>query len=184
MAGQRRTSEMSIPIEIDVWQGEIAELEVDAILVPANESLFMTVPTARAVKQRAGETVESDAVAQAPVAPGTAVVTSGGRLAAPYIVHVVGVGHDLVANDERLRSAIDAAFDQAGRLGLPRLATAPIGTERGVFDPERAAAVLAGVIVARAERDAPLPATLVVAVASAAEVAAYRAALQPLGAAR
>jgi O-acetyl-ADP-ribose deacetylase (regulator of RNase III) len=38
---------MAIPIEIDVWQGEIAELEVDAILVPANESLFMTTPVGR-----------------------------------------------------------------------------------------------------------------------------------------
>ena len=35
---------MAVPIEIDVWQGEIAELEVDAIIVPANESLFMTNP--------------------------------------------------------------------------------------------------------------------------------------------
>ena len=30
--------------EIDVWQGDISELEVDAIIVPANESLFMTGP--------------------------------------------------------------------------------------------------------------------------------------------
>ena len=43
---------MAVPIEIDVWQGEIAELEVDAIIVPANESLFMTNPLARTVKRR------------------------------------------------------------------------------------------------------------------------------------
>ena len=33
---------MAVPIEIDVWQGGVADLEVDAIVVPANESLFMT----------------------------------------------------------------------------------------------------------------------------------------------
>jgi O-acetyl-ADP-ribose deacetylase (regulator of RNase III) len=175
---------MSIPIEIDVWHGEIAELEVDAILIPANESLFMTAPVARGLKVRAGEAVERDAVAQGPVSPGSAVVTGGGSLAAAYVVHVVGVGHDLVANDERLRSAIDAALDQAARLGLPRLAAAPLGTERGVFEPDRAAGVLATALLARAERGAPLPSSLVVAVGSPGEAAAYRTALQPLGAAR
>ena len=101
---------MPIPIEIDVWQGEIAELEVDAILVPANESLFMTTPVGRAVRQRAGESVERDAVQQGPVKAGSAVVTGGGDLAAPYVVHVVAVGHDLRADPERLSRALDAAL--------------------------------------------------------------------------
>jgi len=175
---------MSIPIEIDVWQGEIAELEVDAILIPANESLFMTTSAGRAVKMRAGESVEADAVAQGPVKAGGAVVTAGGLLAAPYVSHVVGVGHDLVANEDRLADAIGAALDQSARLGLRRLATTPLGTERGVFDAERAAGVFARVLLDRAERETALPAALVVAVGSSGEAAAYRAALQPLGAAR
>lgn len=175
---------MAIPIEIDVWHGEIAELEVDAILLPANESLFMTSSTARNVKLRAGESVEREAVSQGPVAPGGAVVTNGGRLATPYLLHVVAVGHDLVANDDRLRQALDTALDQAARLGLGRLATGPIGTEHGVFEAERAAAILADVLIARADRGAPLPASLVVAVGTVGEAAAYHAALQPLGAAR
>ena len=75
---------MGLPIDIEIWRGEIAELEVDAIVVPANESLFMTNPVAAAVKRLAGEEVERAAVTQGPVAPGTAVVTGGGRLAAPY----------------------------------------------------------------------------------------------------
>ena len=40
---------MTAPIEIDVWQGEIAELEVDALIVGANESLFMTAGVAASV---------------------------------------------------------------------------------------------------------------------------------------
>ena len=73
---------MAVPIEIDVWQGEIAELEVDAIIVPANESLFMTHPLAQSVKRRAGETVEREAVAQSPVPPGAAAVTGFGIIVA------------------------------------------------------------------------------------------------------
>ena len=62
---------MPFPIEIDIWQGDIADLEVDAIVVPANESLFMTSGVAAGVKRRAGDSVERDAVAQGPVAPGS-----------------------------------------------------------------------------------------------------------------
>jgi O-acetyl-ADP-ribose deacetylase (regulator of RNase III) len=175
---------MAIPIEIDVWQGEIAELEVDAILVPANESLFMTTPAGRAVRLRAGESVERDAVHQGPIEAGSAVVTGGGQLAAAYVIHVVGVGHDLQPDADRLARAIDAGLQLAGRMGLSRLAMATVGTERGVFDAERAAEVLVNVLAARAAAGAAMPASLVVAVAGPVERAAYRAALGALGAAR
>jgi O-acetyl-ADP-ribose deacetylase (regulator of RNase III) len=174
---------MAIPIEIDVWQGEIAELEVDAILVPANESLFMTTPAARAVRLRAGESVERDAVDQGPIEAGGAVVTGGGQLAAAFVIHVVGVGHDLRADEPRLARAIDAGLQLAGRMGLTRLAIAPIGTERGVFDPDRAAEVLGGVLAARAASGAPMPTSLVVAVGGPAERAAFGTVLAALGAA-
>jgi O-acetyl-ADP-ribose deacetylase (regulator of RNase III) len=173
---------MAIPIEIDVWQGEIAELEVDAILVPANESLFMTTPVGRAVKLRAGEAVERDAVQQGPVQAGSAVVTGGGQLAAPYVIHVVGVGHDLRPDADRLRQALDAALQLAGRLGLARLAIAPIGGERGVFEIGEAASVLAEVLAARSDAGASMPASLVVAVPGPVEAAAYRRAITALGA--
>jgi O-acetyl-ADP-ribose deacetylase (regulator of RNase III) len=167
---------MTIPIEIDVWQGEIAELEVDAILIPANESLFMTTRVGRAVRLRAGESVERDAVEQGPIEAGTAVVTAGGDLATPYVVHVVGVGHDLRPDTERLRRALDAGLQLASRMGLTRLAVAPIGTERGVFDVEAAAGALMEVLATRADRGDGVPASLVVAVSSAAEAGAYRTA--------
>ncbi len=175
---------MAIPIEIDVWQGEIAELEVDAIMVPANESLFMTTPIARTVRLRAGESVERDAIHQGPVEAGTAVVTGGGQLAAAYVIHVVGTGHGLNPDADRLAQAIDAGLQLAGRMGLSRLAIAPIGTERGVFDTERAAEILVGVLAARAAANAPLPGSLVVAVTGPHERAAFRSALGALGAAR
>lgn len=167
-------------MEIDVWQGEIAELEVDALIVPATESLFMTIPVARAVKLRSGETVERDAVEQGPIEAGSAVVTSGGNLAAPYVIHVVAVGHDNLADADRVRGAIRSAFDIAVRLGLERLATAPIGTDRGVFGAEEGASLLAEVIANRSGSGDPLPSSLVVAVLTPSEATAYRAALEPL----
>ena len=174
---------MAVPTEIDVWQGEVAELEVDAIIVPANESLFMTSPLARSVKRLAGESVELEAVRQGPVEAGTAVVTGGGLLAAPYLIHAVAIGHELRGDPARLHGALDAALSMAARLSLPRVAMTPIGLERGAFTPEEAARLLIEVIEQRSRRGEPLPASLVIAVANPAEAAAFRSASEALRAA-
>jgi len=167
-------------MEIDVWQGDIAELEVDAIAVPALETLFMTTPVTRGVKVKAGEIVEREAAEQGPVAAGSAVVTSGGALPAPHVIHVVGVGHDLRADRGRLTAALHATFEIAARMGLRRMAMGLIGAERGVFPAEQAAAALADVIRDRGTADRWLPDSLVVVATSASELAAGQLLLDPL----
>ena len=169
---------MTLPIEIEIWQGEIVELEVDAVIIPANESLFMTAPVAATVKLRAGNEVETEAVAQGPVPAGSAVVTGGGRLAVPYVIHAVGVGHDLQRDPAQLRRALDAALDAVEHLSLRRIAIGPIGVERGVFPPGEAAEILLGAIFERAERGAETPESVVVAVTHSDELAEYLAALE------
>ena len=146
---------MAEPIEIDVWQGEIAELEVDAIVVAANESLFMTAGAAASVKRHGGYGVERAAVDQGPVPPGTAVATAGGDLAAPYVIHAVAVGHDRVADPDTFVSAVRTALGFAEPLQLRRIAIAPLGTEHGVFTPAEAAAILVPAVV-EAARDTPI----------------------------
>jgi O-acetyl-ADP-ribose deacetylase len=164
---------MAVPIEIDVWQGDIAELEVDALVISANESLFMTAGAAASVKRRGGEEIERAAVDQGPVLPGTAVVTHAGTLAAGYVLHAVGVGHDRRADAGRLRSAIEAALATVEPLQLRRIAVSLLGVESGVFASDHAAAVLVETLLTT---DAPLE-SVVVAAAQANDVEAVRVAL-------
>jgi O-acetyl-ADP-ribose deacetylase (regulator of RNase III) len=141
---------MAGPFEIDVWQGEIAELEVDALVVGANESLFMTAGPAASVKRRGGASVERDAVDQGPIEPGTVVVTSGGTLATPYVVHAVAVGHDRVPSPERLAAAVRAAVALAEPLRLRRMAFSLLGIEHGAFTAAEAAEILVATLLAAA----------------------------------
>jgi O-acetyl-ADP-ribose deacetylase (regulator of RNase III) len=164
---------MAVPIEIDVWQGDIAELEVDALVISANESLFMTAGAAASVKRRGGEEIEQAAVDQGPVPPGTAVVTHAGTLAAGYVIHAVAVGHDRQADPDRLRSAIQAALITVEPLQLRRVAVSLLGVESGVFASDDAAAVLVETLMAT---DAPLE-SVVVAAPQANDVEAVRVAL-------
>ena len=146
---------MAEPIEIDVWQGEIAELEVDALVVAASESLFMTAGAAASVKRAGGDPIERAAVDQGPIAPGSAVVTGAGTLAAQYVIHAVAVGHDRVPDPEVLRAAVRAALAYAEPLQLRRIAVAPLGSETGAFSPEEAAAVVIPVL-AEVARSTPI----------------------------
>jgi O-acetyl-ADP-ribose deacetylase (regulator of RNase III) len=171
---------MGLPIEIEIWRGEIAELEVDAIVVPANESLFMTTPIAAAVKRLAGEEVERAAVSQGPVAPGGAVVTGGGRLVTPYVIHAVAVSHDLQPDLERLRGAVRAALGAVAHLSLRRIAMAPLGTERGVFPPADAAAILLDELLIHADHAPGAPESVVIAVSRPEELVEFVSALDAI----
>lgn len=133
---------MAEPIEIDVWQGNIAELEVDALVVAATESLFMTTGAAASVKRHGGDAIERAAVDQGPIAPGSAVVTGAGSLAAQYVIHAVAVGHDRVADADVLRAAVRATLAYAEPLQLRRIAVAPLGSETGAFTAADAARIV------------------------------------------
>jgi O-acetyl-ADP-ribose deacetylase len=167
---------MAAPTEIDVWQGDIAELEVDALVVPANESLFMTAGAAASVRRHGGDSIERAAVQQGPVQLGAAVVTDAGTLAAGYVIHAVGVGHDRRADRERLASAIRASLDLAEPLQLRRVAFALIGVEHGAFTPAVAADVLLEELTVEVAART-MPETVVVAAANPTEMHAAGEAL-------
>ena len=166
---------MTAPIEIDVWQGEIAELEVDALIVPANESLFMTSRAGASVKRHGGDAIERAAVDQGPIEPGRAVATTGGTLAAPYVIHAVAVGHDRVADPERLRAAVRSALALCEPLQLHRIAVAPLGVDHGVFPVDEAAELLVAAVLA--EDSVHGLESIVIAAANAAESRAVADAL-------
>lgn len=163
---------MADRIEIDVWQGDISALEVDAIVIAASESLFMTTGPAAAVKRRGGAEIERAAIDQAPVPPGSAIVTTGGMLPAPYVVHAVAVGHDRVADAGLLAQAVRSAVAFAEPLQLRRIAMALLGTETGAFTSDEAAATLVPALRAAA-MGTPVE-SVVLAISHATNIAALR----------
>ena len=136
----------------------------------------MTSGVAASVKRHGGEEIERDAVYQGPAAPGTAMATQAGSLAAAYVIHAIGVGHDRIADRERLGAAIRTAFAFAEPLQLRRMAISLIGVEHGAFTPAEAAEVLIEAISGDGMQR-QLPEAVVIATANAAETLAVTAAL-------
>ncbi len=94
------------------------------------------------MKRLGGDEIERNAVDQGPTESGNAIATHAGSLAAAYVIHAVGVGHERIADRERLTQAIRAAISFAAPLQLRRIAFSLIGTEHGVFTAAEAADAL------------------------------------------
>ena len=67
---------------LELWNGDICVLEVDAIVNPANPTLWMSTGVGGALKRAGGDSIEFAAVRQGPLELGGAVVTGPGNLAA------------------------------------------------------------------------------------------------------
>jgi len=67
-------------LELEVVDGDITALAVDAIANAANDHLWMGAGVAGAIKRAGGDEIEREAVAKGPIPVGSAVATGAGRL--------------------------------------------------------------------------------------------------------
>ena len=114
--------------KLELTSGDITQLEVDAVVVPAVTTLWMDHGVAAAVKRAGGEAVEKEAVLQGPVKVGEAVVTTGHDLKARWVVHVAltetGPTTDAGVISEATRAALAAAEHARARsVAIPAFGT-------------------------------------------------------------
>jgi O-acetyl-ADP-ribose deacetylase (regulator of RNase III) len=129
-------------IELSVVDGDITALEVDAIANAANNHLWMGSGVAEAIKRAGGKEIEREAVAKGPIAVGEAVATSGGKLAARWVIHGAVMGQDLRTNAELVRSTTESCLRVADELGAASLALPAFGTGVGGFPLEECARIM------------------------------------------
>jgi O-acetyl-ADP-ribose deacetylase (regulator of RNase III) len=162
--------------DVQLWNGDICDLEVDAIVSAASEALWMSTGVAGAIKLRGGDEIEFEAVRQGPASLGSALVTGAGRLAARYVIHAVSLGHDRRTNEQAIDSATRAAFVAADRLGLQSIAFPALGTGVGGFPLQDAARIMVKAIRDERTRARSIQ-TVVLALRGAAAYQAFEAVL-------
>jgi O-acetyl-ADP-ribose deacetylase len=131
-----------VSVQIEVVEGDITALEVDAIANAANDRLWMGAGVAGAIKRAGGEDIERQAVALGPIALGDAVATDAGRLPAKHVIHAAVMGQDLATNGEIVGAATRRSLEVADELGLQSLALPAFGTGVGGFPLEEAAEIM------------------------------------------
>ena len=101
-------------MKLEVVEGDIAALEVDAVANAANNHLWMGAGVAGALKRAGGEEIEREAVAKGPIPVGDAVATGAGRLPAQVGDPRRGDGSG-PADERRARRADDDGACSASR---------------------------------------------------------------------
>lgn len=126
---------------LELWNGDICVLEVDAIVNPASPSLWMSTGVGGALKRAGGDAIEFAAIRQAPAAVGSAIVTDGGTLAARWVIHAVSLDHDRRTSASAIELAVRSAMARARELGATSVAFPALGTGLGGFPLSEAAEI-------------------------------------------
>jgi O-acetyl-ADP-ribose deacetylase len=129
-------------VELEVREGDIAALDVDAVANAANDRLWMGAGVAGALKRAGGDQIEQEAMAKGPIPLGSAAATGGGRLPARWVIHGAVMGQDLRTDAELVRRTTRSCLELADELGCHSLALPAFGTGVGGFPLGECATVM------------------------------------------
>ena len=132
---------------LEICQGDITTLKVDAIVNAANVDLQHGGGVAFAIVRKGGAIIqsESDAVIAhlgRSLETGEPAITSAGRLPSKFVIHVAGPQWGEGDEDRKLRNAIRNSLALADEQGIKSIAFPAISTGIYGFPVERAAKLM------------------------------------------
>ncbi|MFW9946291.1 MAG: macro domain-containing protein [Candidatus Odinarchaeota archaeon] len=116
---------------IRLEQGDITELETDAIVNAANAQLIMGGGVAGAIRRKGGPKIQDECNKIGSTYVGGAVITTGGNLKAKYVIHAVGPRMGEGNEDKKLKNATLNSLKLLDEHNLQSVAFPAIST--GIF---------------------------------------------------
>jgi O-acetyl-ADP-ribose deacetylase len=171
---------MTTDPRIELFEGDITALEVDAIVNAANERLAPGGGVCGAIHRAAGPELAAACARLAPCATGGARATPGFKLKARFVIHAVGPVWQGGGNGEpdKLEGAYRAAMRIAADRGCRSIAFPAIST--GIYGYPLEPATRIAVATVREELARPgAPERAIFACFGPDVAAAYREALSP-----
>src|SRR6202790_3925446 len=132
-----------IAARIVIQQGDLTEMETDAIVNAANNDLILGAGVAGAIRRKGGEEIQSECDAIGSIPVGYAAITGGGKLKARYVIHAasMGLGGERTTA-KSLRTSTAHALRLAAERGLQTMAFPAIGTGVSGFPMEECAEIM------------------------------------------
>lgn len=134
-----------------LYQGDLTEEQVDAIVNAANPHLAHGGGLAGAIVRRGGQEIQEESNAwvrqHGPAGHEKPALTGAGRLPARCIIHAVGPVWGSGDEDRKLRAAYTSALQLAHEKGFTTIAFPSISTGIFGFPVERAAAIALQAII-------------------------------------
>jgi O-acetyl-ADP-ribose deacetylase len=130
---------------LEVVQQDVTRLEVDAIANAANTQLMHGGGVAGAIQRAAGQALEEESRAKAPIGLGEAVETTAGEMPSRWVIHAATMELGGPSSAEIIERATRSTLRVAEELGCESLALVAFGTGVGGFPLDEAAALMVGV---------------------------------------
>lgn len=118
--------------KLKLIDGNIALLNVEAIVNAANKSLILGGGVAGAIRSFGGPSIQEECNKIGPIEVGDAVKTGGGNLKAKYVIHAAGPVHGEGGEDKKLEKAISNSLKIAWKNEISSVAFPAIST--GIFN--------------------------------------------------
>jgi O-acetyl-ADP-ribose deacetylase (regulator of RNase III) len=135
--GDRRPSLASV----EVLDGDITTLEVDAIANAANTRLLHGGGVAGAISRAGGPEVQRESDERAPIELGEAIATTAGSMPARWVIHAATMELGGPTSAQIIRAATASTLRTADELGAKSLALVAFGTGVGGFPVAQAAEI-------------------------------------------
>ncbi len=133
---------MRLGERIEIRQGDITELDVDAIVNAANNDLQLGGGLAGAIRRKGGPRIQAECDEIGTIPVGGAAITSGGNLKARHVIHAASMQLGGATTAQSLRSSTAHALRIAAQNGLKSVALPAIGAGIGGFPMRECAEIM------------------------------------------
>src|ERR1700732_4582543 len=133
---------MNISGCIEILQGDLTEMDTDAIVNAANNDLQLGGGVAGAIRRKGGPEIQKQCDEIGPVPVGGAPITTGGKLKARYVIHAASMQLGGKTSAHSLRSSTAHSLRIATQKGLKTIAFPAIGTGIAEFPLRECAEIM------------------------------------------
>ena len=144
--GARREKTVNLSKElaekIVIQQGDLTDMRTDAIVNAANNDLLLGGGVAGAIRRKGGDEIQRACNEIGSIPIGYAAITTGGKLAAKYVIHAASMELGGSTTAEALRKSTAHALRIASESGLKSIAFPAVGTGVAGFPMKECAEIM------------------------------------------
>ncbi len=129
---------------IEILQGDLTEMDTDAIVNAANNELQLGGGVAGAIRRKGGPKIQEECNEVGPVPVGGAAITTGGNLKARFVIHAASMQLGGQTTAHALRSSTAHSLRIAAQKGLKSIAFPAVGTGIAGFPLRDCAEIMLG----------------------------------------
>jgi O-acetyl-ADP-ribose deacetylase len=139
---------------IVIQQGDITEMDVDAIVNAANNDLILGAGVAGAILRKGGPSIQEECNEIGSIPVGYAAITKAGKLKARHVIHAASMGLGNVPTTAKtLRTSTAHSLRLAVERGLKTIAFPAVGTGVSGFPMDECAQIMLGEAVQHLKED-------------------------------